>query len=152
MNRHVNFCKSAVAAWLSAALVTVLPVAAAPPAAAPAAQPAPPEVVSRSVFVIPKNRNEGRDPFFPTSTRLYQATPGKNQVVGDLTSLVLKGISGPPDHRLAIINSHTFAMGDDGDIITPHSRIHIRCVEIKAKSVVIEFSGQRHELSYAGSP
>jgi len=147
MNRHVNFCKSVVAAWLSAAFVVVLPMAAAP-----VAQPVPPEVVTRSVFVIPTNRSEGRDPFFPTSTRLYQATPGKNQVVGDLTSLVLKGISGPPDHRLAIINSHTFAMGDEGDIITPHSRIHIRCVEIKAKSVVIEFGGQRHELSYAGSP
>ena len=148
MNRHVNFCKSAVAAWLSAALVTVLPVAAAPPAAAPAAQPAPPEVVSRSVFVIPKNRNEGRDPFFPTSTRMYEATTSKNPVVGDLTALVLKGISGPADHRLAIINNHTFGVGDEGDVLTPHSRIHIRLVEVKTNSVVVESGGQRHELSY----
>ena len=46
MNWCVNFSKSAVAAWLSAGLVMVLPVAAAP-----VAQPAAPEVVSRSVFV-----------------------------------------------------------------------------------------------------
>ena len=147
MNRHVNFCKSAVAAWLSAALVTVLPVAAAP-----VAQPVTPDVVSRSVFVIPKNRNEGRDPFFPTSTRLYESVTSKNPAAGDLTSLVLKGISGPPDHRLAIINNHTFGIGDEGDVITPHGRIHLRCVEIKAKSVVVESGGQRHELSYATGP
>ena len=136
-----------MAAWLSAAFVTVLPVAAAP-----VAQPVTTNVVTRSVFILPTNRNEGRDPFFPTSTRLYQTSASKNPVVGDLTSLVLKGISGSPDHRLAIINNHTFGIGDEGDVVTPHSRIHIRCVEIKAKSVVIELGGQRHELSYGGSP
>ena len=66
MNWCVNFSKSAVAAWLSAGFVMVLPVAAAP-----VAQPAAPEVVSRSVFVIPANSKDGRDPFFPNSTRLY---------------------------------------------------------------------------------
>jgi hypothetical protein len=147
MNRHFNSCKSAAAAWLSAAFVTVLPVAAAP-----VAQPVTPEVVSRSVFVLPKNRNEGRDPFFPTSTRLYESVASKNPPVGDLSSLVLKGISGPPDHRLAIINNHTFGVGDEGDVVTPHSRIHLRCIEIKAKSVVVESGGQRHELSYMNSP
>jgi len=147
MNRHFNSCKSTVAAWLSAAFVTVLPVAAAP-----VAQPDTPEVVSRSVFVIPKNRNEGRDPFFPTSTRPYESVASKTPVGGDLSSLVLKGISGPPDHRLAIINNHTFGVGDEGEVLTPHGRIHLRCVEIKAKSVVVESGGQRHELSYASSP
>ncbi len=152
MNRQVNSSKSAVAAWLAAALVTVLPVAAAPPPAAPAAQPVPPEEVSRSVFVIPKNRSEGRDPFFPTSTRMYETITSKNPVASDLTALVLKGISGTPDHRLAIINNHTFGVGDEGDVITPHSRIHLRCVEIKTRSVIVESGGQRHELSYTSSP
>ena len=147
MNRHVNFCKSAVTTWLSAAFVTVLPLAAAP-----IVQPVAPEVVAHSVFVVPANRNEGRDPFFPTSTRPYEVIGSKNPVVGDLTSLVLKGISGPPDHRLAIINNHTFGVGDEGDVITPRSRIHLRCIEIKAKSVVVESGGQRHELSYTSNP
>jgi hypothetical protein len=136
-----------VAAWLSAAFVTVLPVAAAP-----VAQPVTPEVVSRSVFVLPTNPKEGRDPFFPTSTRPFEEAASKNPAVGDLTSLVLKGISGSPDHRLVIINNHTFGVGDEGDVITPHSRIHIRCVEIKDNSVVVESGGQRHELSYVSSP
>jgi hypothetical protein len=152
MNRHVNSCKSVVAAWLSAAFVTVLPVAAAPPAAAPVAQPVKPEVMPRSVFVIPTNRNEGRDPFFPNSSRPYEAVASKNPAVSDLSLLVLKGISGPPDHRLAIINNHTFGVGDEGDVLTSHSRIHLRCVEIKARSVVVESGGQRHELSYMNSP
>jgi hypothetical protein len=147
MNRHVNFCKSVVVAWLSAAFVAVLPVAAAP-----VAQPVTTDVVTRSVFVLPANRNEGRDPFFPTSTRPYENIISKTPAGGDLTALVLKGISGPPDHRLAIINNHTFGVGDEGDIITPHGRIHLRCIEIKANLVVVESGGQRHELSYKGGP
>jgi hypothetical protein len=155
MNRHVKSCKSAMAAWLSAALVTVLPAAAAP-AAAPAATPAAthiaplvtPEVTLRSGFVLPANPKEGRDPFFPTSTRPYEDAVSKNPVAGDLTALVLKGFSGTPDHRLAIINNHTFGVGDEGDVLTPHSRIHIRLVEVRTNSVVIESGGQRHELSY----
>jgi hypothetical protein len=151
MNRHVNSCKSSVAALLSAALVTVLPAAAAPAAAPAATHVAPlvtPEVTLRSGFVLPANPKEGRDPFFPTSTRPYEDAVSKNPVAGDLTALVLKGFSGPPDHRLAVINNHTFGVGDEGDVLTPHSRIHIRCVEIKTNSVVVESGGQRHELSY----
>ena len=154
MNRHVNSSKCAMAAWLSAAFMTVLPVVAAPPPppAAPVAKPVVPEVVvARSVFVLPANPKEGRDPFFPNSSRPYEEIASKNPVVSDITSLVLKGISGPPDHRLAIINNHSFGAGDEGDVITPHGRIHIRCVEIKDASVVVESGGQRHELIYTSS-
>ena len=143
MNWCVNSSKSAVAAWLSAGFVMVLPVAAAP-----VAQPAAPEVVSRSVFVIPTNPKEGRDPFFPNSTRPYETVSAAQPHAGDVSSLVLKGISGPPDHRLAIINNHTFGVGDEENLVTPQGPIHIRCVEIKASSVVIESGGQRHELNY----
>jgi hypothetical protein len=155
MNRHVNFCKSAMAAWLSAAFMMVLPVAAAPPPpppAPPVAKPAALEVVVvRSVFVLPANPKEGRDPFFPNSSRPYEEITSKNPVASDITSLVLRGISGPPDHRLAIINNHSFGTGDEGDVITPHGRIHIRCVEIKDASVVVEAGGQHHELIYTSS-
>ena len=153
MNR-VNSYKRAVAAWLSAALVMGLPAAAAPvaaPAAAPVAKPVAPVAVARSVFVLPANPQEGRDPFFPTSTRPYEEAVNKNPV-GDLSSLVLKGISGSADHRLVIINNHTFGSGDEGDVITPRGRIHLRCVEIKDKSVVIESGGQRHELNNTSAP
>jgi hypothetical protein len=152
MNRHINFCTSMAAAWLSAVFVTVLPLAAAP-TAAPVVQPVIPEVVvTRSVFVLPANPKEGRDPFFPNSSRPYEDATSKNPVVSDMTALVLRGISGPPDHRLAIINNHTFGVGDEGDVLTPHGRIHIHCVEIKDTSAVVESGGQRHELIYTSSP
>jgi hypothetical protein len=135
-----------MAAWLSAGLVMVLPVAAAP-----VAQPAAPEVVSRSTFVIPTSPKDGRDPFFPNSTRPYETVSAAQPHAGDVLSLVLKGISGPPDHRLVIINNHTFGVGDEANLGTPQGPIHIRCVEIKARSVVIESGGQRHELNYANN-
>ena len=69
-----------------------------------------------------------------------------------MTSLVLKGISGPPDHRLAIINNHTLGVGDEQDLVTAQGRIHIRCVEIKSNSVVIESGGENHELKYNTNP
>ena len=147
MNWCVISSKGAVAAWLSAGFVMALPVAAAP-----VAQPAAPEAVLRSTFVIPKNPNDGRDPFFPNSTRLYETVLAAQPHVGNLSSLVLKGISGPSDHRLAIINNRTFGVGDEANLVTPQGPIHIRCVEIKAGSVVIESGGQRHELKYATNP
>ena len=88
MKRRINSCKNAMAAGLSVALVVVLPAAAAP-----AAQPATPEVVLRSVFVIPANPKEGRDPFFPNSNRPYERAQAGQPHVGDITALVLKGIS-----------------------------------------------------------
>jgi hypothetical protein len=133
-----------VAAWLSAGMVMALPVAAAP-----VAQPAAPEVVSRSVFAMPANPKEGRDPFFPNSTRPYETVLAARPQTGNVSSLVLRGISGPPNHRLAIINSHTFGVGDEASLVTSQGPVHIRCVEIKANSVVIESSGQRHELNYS---
>ncbi len=75
-----------------------------------------------------------------------------NRMWATSPSLVLKGVSGPPDHRLAIINNRTFAVGDAQDLVTPQGRIHIRCVEIKDGSVVIESAGQKHELKYAANP
>jgi len=136
-----------MAAGLCVALVTVFPVAAAP-----TTKPAAPEVVVRSVFVMPTNPNEGRDPFFPNSSRPYETAMAGKPHIGDVSSLVLKGVSGPPDARLAIINNHTFGIGDEQDLVTSQGRIHIRCIEIKTNSVVIESAGQRHELKYATNP
>jgi hypothetical protein len=147
MNWCIISSKSAVAVWLSTGSVMVLPVAAAP-----VAQPAAPEVVSRSTFVIPTSPKDGRDPFFPNSTRLYEVVLPVQPHVADVSSLVLKGISGSSDHRLAIINNRTFGLGDEANVVTPQGPIHVRCVEIKAGSVVIESGGQRHELKYATNP
>lgn len=105
-----------------------------------------------SAFTIPADTKEGRDPFFPDSTRPYEAAAAANPKVADVTSLVLKGFSGSLNNRLVIINNHTFAAGDEGDVTTPVGRIHLTCIEIKTNSVVIEVGGQRHELFYANQP
>ena len=70
----------------------------------------------------------------------------------DPSSLAIKGFSGSVDHRYVIINNHTFAAGDEGDVITSSGRIHITCVEIRTNSVVIDVGGQRHELFYIEKP
>jgi hypothetical protein len=143
MNRRLLSCQRAIATGFSAALILVLSVAAAPPA-----KPAAPEPVRLSVFVIPKNPKEGRDPFFPASVRPYENVQAAQTHVVEISSLVLKGISGSPENRLAIINNRTFAIGDEQDLITSQGRIRVRCVEINNNSVIVESSGQRQELKY----
>jgi hypothetical protein len=114
-----------------------------------ASKPVPPPAPERSVFIIPTNAREGRDPFFPESARPYEAAVQANQNHKvEPTALVIKGFSGTPGHRFVIINNHTFAPGDEGDVLTNNGRAHIRCVEIRNNVVVVEINGQRHEIPY----
>lgn len=103
-----------------------------------------------SVFSLPATPKDGRDPFYPASSRPYQAAVVASPVTTDLNldSLVMQGISGVPPNRLVIINKHTFAVGDDVEVSTSQGRIRIHCLEINATSAVIEANGQRHELRY----
>ena len=112
-----------------------------------ASKPAPPPAPERSVFIIPSNAREGRDPFFPESTRPFEAAVQVSHKV-EATSLVIKGFSGTPSHRFVIINNHTFAPGDEGDVLTNNGRAHIHCVEIRNNVVVVEINGQRSEIPY----
>jgi|SRR5579862_7273185 len=132
-------------------IMVVLPVIGWAMVLATAAAPAPQSSVTnanRSIFILPTNPREGRDPFFPDSTRPYKFAATANPGAADVTSLVIKGFSGSMDHRFVIINNHTFAAGDEGDVVTHGGRIHLSCIEIKTNSVVIEVGGQRHELFY----
>jgi hypothetical protein len=143
MKRRLFFHQRAMATGFSAALVMVLSAAAAPPA-----KTAAPEAAPRSVFAIPTKPAEGRDPFFPASMRPYESVQAAQPHVVEISSLVLKGISGPPGNRLAIINNRTFAVDDEQDLVTSQGRIRVRCVEINNTSVVVESAGQRQELKY----
>jgi len=105
---------------------------------------------ARSVFVIPASPKEGCDPFFPNSNRLFESMTPVAKPGIEAVSLVFRGISGSAAHPFAIINNHTFAEGDEGDVLTERGRVHLRCIEIKRNSVLVEYGGQRHELVFTG--
>lgn len=119
--------------------------------AAPANQPAATNIVIRSTFVLPSSPKEGCDPFYPNSMRPYGPVESAPRVV-TMTSLSLKGISGTPDHRLVIINNHTFAEGEEGDVAVLGGRIHVHCIQITSHSAIIEAAGQRRELTLHDNP
>jgi hypothetical protein len=106
---------------------------------------------ARSVFVMPKGKQEGVDPFFPHSSRPYgpvapivvATTP---EPVTVAVELKLKAISGLPEHRLALINNHTFEAGEEGEVTTNNGRMRIRCLEIHQESAVIQVGPERREI------
>jgi hypothetical protein len=100
----------------------------------------------KSMFTLPANSRDGRDPFFPESTRVIDAEVAASHTV-EITSLRVPGISGPPGHLLAIINTHTFAVGEEGDVKTASGPVHIRCLDIQANSVLVEINGQVHRIN-----
>jgi hypothetical protein len=128
---------------------TLLATAASPLAAKPAA-PADTNAPVESVFTMPSNPGEGRDPFFPDSMRPYEDAVSKVKRPAELTSLQIKGFSKIGDKHYVIINNHTFGAGDEGDVITSAGRIHIRCISVSEDSVLIESGGAQHLLRMAG--
>ena len=115
--------------------------------AAPAALELP-----KSVFIIPTNYAEGKDPFFPLSTRLNPPPPTPVTPTNSAPAPVqpvqldLKGISGALNHRLAIINNQTFGVGEAGEVTANSARVRIVCQEIKDDSVVVLVNGQKRTL------
>jgi hypothetical protein len=140
-------------------LVGVVSVRAAQPAKpgatapAKAASNAAPAVVEppKSTFHVPTSYQDPvKDPFFPLSTRLRKSVPvaatGSNAPPVVMIKLELKGISGTATQRLAIINTHTYGVGEEGEITTGSDRTRIRVIEIKSDSVVVEVNGERQIL------
>ena len=71
-----------------------------------------------------------------------------NSKTVEISSLAVKGFYRDAKGALVIINNHTFAVGDEGDVKTPGGRVHIRCLEIRPNVVVIDINGQKHELNF----
>jgi hypothetical protein len=94
-----------------------------------------------SVFIMPENPKEGRDPFFPKSPRVYKDRPNPSGTV-DASSLKLEGISNVRNNELVIINGETFGVGDEANVKTNSGKVHVRCIQIKANSAVVEVGGQ----------
>ena len=102
--------------------------------------------IPQSVFIIPSNVREGRDPFFPDSIRPYNSGPVKTNTPTGAVTLVLNGVSGTAERRLVMINGRTMAEGETSEVPTPGGRYKVRCLEIKDESVIIEIGGERREL------
>jgi hypothetical protein len=151
MKPRAHILQSLLAAFLPLAVAGPLALFAAPPP-----QPAKTEIQPAvSVFVYPNNTSEGRDPFFPASSRAYITSPDKLAHPPSLTDLVVKTIIGTPPRVFAVINNHTFAPGDDGDVtLKDGRRLHIRVLDInpQAGTVTIEASGATVTLTFTRSP
>ena len=106
----------------------------------------------QSIFVMPTAPKEGKDPFFPHSLRPYNTRVIQtNTIVAPvIAELRLDGISGTPEHRLAIINYKTFDTGEDGDVNTNAGKLRIRCLEIGADTAIIQIGGERRVLRLRG--
>jgi hypothetical protein len=120
--------------------------AAAPAKAATNAAPAEPEV-TLSVFT-----QEGRDPFFPQSTRRQKVqqllTNPTNPVPSvAIAELELKGISGSAGHLLASINNRTFETGVEGTVASNVGRVRLTCKEIRPDSVRVLLNGTERTLT-----
>jgi hypothetical protein len=101
-----------------------------------------------SVFVRPTNPSQGRDPFFPNSKRPYENGSAAQKPANDISALTIKGFVGTGNVRSAVINNHAFRAGEEGDVLTPGGRMHIRCIMVKEDSVIIEVDSERHELKF----
>jgi hypothetical protein len=133
------------------ALTMVATVICAEPAASTKpAEAANPETNQLAVsrFTWPTTLNEGRDPFHPSSTWVVAVNRPKEPENPDSgpATLELKGISGPPERRLAIINNRTLAVGEKQQVNTPQGRVLVTCLAIEGTTVRIEAQGQTREL------
>ena len=118
------------------------------PAATPA-KAAPVFVPPRSVFTQPASPRDGRDPFFPESSGVYDRYAATTHASAEnATTLAVKGYSVSNGRPIVIINNHSFMAGDEGDVLSGSSRAHIRCLEIRPGTVVVEVNGARHEIHF----
>jgi hypothetical protein len=102
--------------------------------------------IPQSVFLIPSNPRDGRNPFFPQSVVAAPVVTWKPNSPVDLSSFVLNGITSPPK-RTAMINGRTFEAGEEGEVkLASGGKALIKCEAIRADSAVIVVNGQRREL------
>jgi hypothetical protein len=147
LNRSAWFGWALVCAWCSCVAINA---AETKPSTTnqPPAKPAP----AKSVFV---DDLQGKDPFFPNSTRRIAKKPGPvqvNRVVGP-KDVRLSGIVGNDDRRVALINNQALEAGEQRTLRSPISRQQflLRCVEIRETSVVVTIGDgtERFEIQLA---
>ena len=131
---------------LKKSLIVALAAGAAGAQADPPKAPQPKPALPRSIFIMPASVRDGRDPFFPESPRPYEDAVASQQSQ-QATAFVIKGLSIEHGRAMVIINNHTFAVGDEGDVLTTTGRVHLRLAAIGANSATIEVNGSKREIS-----
>jgi hypothetical protein len=79
--------------------------------------------------------------FSPATLWKFNPTPAPAAVPD---TLQLKGISGPPQHRFAIINDGTFEPMEKALVRVGQTNVSLRCLEIREDSVIIQVNGASH--------
>jgi hypothetical protein len=120
-------------------------------ASAQPATNAPTAVVTNTIQISTFDSNDttGKDPFFPRSGRRIAAASAASPNTSQAVSLLaLQGFSGSAKRRFAIINGHTFMVGEETEINTAAGRFRIRCEEIADDKATVSVggTGQRIEL------
>src|SRR5260221_67270 len=96
-----------------------------------------------SKFVMPDDQKAGKDPFFPTSPRPYKMKQTTTKAVPTEIPLTLNGIT---PGKFVMINGRTFSAGEEGDVKTAAGTAHVRCLQIKEDSAIVEMNGVKREL------
>ena len=151
MNARLTVSGGLPVVLLASLLSLVTPIQAAPSRAkAPAKSTDATTVeIPQSVFVMPGNPSEGRDPFFPKSNHPYSHSQTTNPTPAAV-ELILNGLSGTAEHKLAMINGRTFAEGEKAEVTVANRRVAIQCIQINDDSVIVEIEGVRRELKLRG--
>lgn len=124
---------------LSLCLLAVAAGTRAPQTPAPAPAPVDPAAY-KSVFI--DSPSFGRDPFFPNSKRRQYQPTIKATPIGEIPgSIVLKGLSGTAEKRLALINNYTLAVNEETEIRAGGQLYRVRVDEIRERSVMISVNG-----------
>src|SRR5262249_49332982 len=58
-----------------------------------------------------------------------------------VNDLVLKGLSGGKNNRLAMINNQTFGVGDSATLTVGGTPMKVKCLEIRESSVLVSVNG-----------
>jgi hypothetical protein len=87
---------------------------------------------------------KGRDPFFPNSHRREpEPTPPPPREKAAVSELVLRGIVGSPNHRLAVVNSTILEINEEASVRLPEgARVRVRCLEIGEDHALIKVEGE----------
>jgi hypothetical protein len=102
----------------------------------------------KSVFI--DDPTFGKDPFFPKSTRRQPkaavAVPERVATLVPTGALQVRGLSVLNGRRLVILNTTTFAEGDEANVKVGNQTRRVKCVQIGDQTVAVEIDGVPTQL------